>query len=444
MASSSSSSAAVRSWRTAFLTMRDETLASGAGATPSSSIPQLLQHLVFSHSQSLVSAAPHLPPHEVTSDILFMLELVASNCHVPQDMTATFSHTSNLIRDVCRRVSYEISSSSWSLILDSFANMLEYLLNEADSSANAAKITSMMDCLETIRRLISARHRKCSPSEDIQLVKFLLRIIVSSHSELICSSHSIRNQKCAAEMGKRGPRYCSLWEVQTVTFSMLGETVTRDGSSIPDDVWKSMIEVLRRVMDFLASKSLLVEDNVMSRFYASLLHCLHLVLMDPKCSISDHRRDLAQWQIQAWTGLSSSLRMKKMEENIETMKANNAKLYALTAKCDNCSADNNDEFHFSEQSQMVPEDVNNLFNPQDPFHPVEVAKTRQPCPPRAPLQVPRRYPVSQNNRQSNVHWQRQVSGLVQIWTLYDKELIPPLERPPRERRKRVMKEEKNF
>lgn len=74
-------------------------------------------------------------------------------------------------------------------------------------------------------------------------MKFLLRIIVSSHSELICSSHSIRNQKCAAEMGKRVPRYCSLWEVQTVTFSMLGETVTRDGSSIPDDVWKSMIEV---------------------------------------------------------------------------------------------------------------------------------------------------------------------------------------------------------
>jgi hypothetical protein len=110
-----------------------------------------------------------------------MLELVASNCHGPQDMTATFSHTSNLvfarlgalllvlcssvlilaliyssfnlpqIHDVCRRVSYEISSSSWSLILDSFANMLEYLLNKADSSANAAKITSMMDCLETIR-----------------------------------------------------------------------------------------------------------------------------------------------------------------------------------------------------------------------------------------------------------------------------------------------------
>jgi hypothetical protein len=26
-----------------------------------------------------------------------MLELAASNCHGPQDMTATFSHTSNLV-----------------------------------------------------------------------------------------------------------------------------------------------------------------------------------------------------------------------------------------------------------------------------------------------------------------------------------------------------------
>lgn len=68
-----------------------------------------------------------------------ILALIYSSFNLPQ------------IRDVCRRVSYEISSSSWSLILDSFANILEYLLNKADSSANAAKITSMMDCLETIR-----------------------------------------------------------------------------------------------------------------------------------------------------------------------------------------------------------------------------------------------------------------------------------------------------
>jgi hypothetical protein len=65
--------------------------------------------------------------------------------------------------------------------------------------------------------------------------------------------------------------------------------------------------------------------------------------------------------------------MKKMEKNNETMKANNAKLYALVAKFDNCSDDNNDELHCYEQSQMVLEDINNLVNPQDPICHVEVS-----------------------------------------------------------------------
>jgi hypothetical protein len=55
------------------------------------------------------------------------------------------------------------------------------------------------------------------------------------------------------------------------------------------------------------------------------------------------------------------------------IKANNAKLYALVAKFNNCSNDDNDEFHCYEQSQMVPEDVNNLVNPQDPICHVEVS-----------------------------------------------------------------------
>uniref|UniRef100_A0A2N9IEJ3 Integrase catalytic domain-containing protein n=1 Tax=Fagus sylvatica TaxID=28930 RepID=A0A2N9IEJ3_FAGSY len=319
---SSSSSTAVRSWRTAFLTLRDETLTSPGGAT---STHQLIHQLIFSHSHSLISAASELPAHEVTSDLLFLLELVvATGSH---DMSATLTHTSHLIHDVCLRVSFELNPSSWTLILDSFAKMLEYLIHTPDS------LDSIMECLDTIkliyslficnhnaiatciimqcipqsrypflllcipctnfpssclRRLTSIYHRKCSSSQHIQLLKFLLRVISSSHAELLCSFRSIRNQRRAAEMGKRMPRFSRLWEVQTVAFAMLGEIVSRDGSSIPVDVWKSMIEVFRKVMDFLASKSLLVEDNLMSRFYASLLHCLHLALKDPKCSLADH------------------------------------------------------------------------------------------------------------------------------------------------------------
>lgn len=41
-------------------------------------------------------------------------------------------------------------------------------------------------------------------------------------------------------------------------------------------------------MDALASKGLLTEDSVMTTFYYSVLHCLHLVLVDPKGSLSAH------------------------------------------------------------------------------------------------------------------------------------------------------------
>ncbi|XP_059662080.1 uncharacterized protein LOC132308109 isoform X2 [Cornus florida] len=84
------------------------------------------------------------------------------------------------------------------------------------------------------------------------------------------------------------PRYNSLWEVQTVAFTMIGEVFSRVGSSFPLETWQSTIEVLKKVMDVLASRNLLVEDNVMARFYTSLLHCLHLVLVDPKGPLSDH------------------------------------------------------------------------------------------------------------------------------------------------------------
>ena len=323
---SSSSSTAVRSWRTAFLTLRDETLTSPGGAT---STHQLIHQLIFSHSHSFISAASELPAHEVLTFSLFFCYCIMyckNNWHVciwigylrPVvfagiggcdwlsryeryfDSHITFgicsancfsslphlfnSHFLNLsqIHDVCLRVSFELNPSSWILILDSFAKMLEYLIHTPDS------LDSIMECLDTIkllyslficnhnaiatciimqcipqstypflllcipctnfpssclRRLTSIYHRKCSSSQHIQLLKFLLHVISSSHAELLCSFRSIRNQRRAAEMGKRMPRFSRLWEVQTVAFAMLGEIVSRDGSSIPVDVWKSMIEV---------------------------------------------------------------------------------------------------------------------------------------------------------------------------------------------------------
>ncbi|KAL3499129.1 hypothetical protein ACH5RR_041861, partial [Cinchona calisaya] len=46
--------------------------------------------------------------------------------------------------------------------------------------------------------------------------------------------------------------------------------------------------VFRHVMDFLASKGPIAEDCVTATFYYSMLHSLHLVLLDPKGSLSTH------------------------------------------------------------------------------------------------------------------------------------------------------------
>ncbi|MBA0553992.1 hypothetical protein Golob_013127 [Gossypium lobatum] len=272
MAASSSSLTAVRSWRTAFLTLRDETL------TSPPSIPQLVQSLIFSHSHSsLISAASDLPAHEVTSDLLFLIQLVANASQFQHDLVHTFSNTCRLIHDVSHRVSLDLNTSSWALLLDSSTKIIDHFLAKATSSASLYKPT--LECLETLRYLVSENQRKCSLPDDIQLVNVLLHIIARSHTDLISLYSSSRNQKIAIEMGKKLQRNGSLWEVLTASFTMLGELYSRSGSSFP---------VFRKMMDLLASKNLVVEDSIMSRFYASLLHCLHLVLLDPKGSLSEH------------------------------------------------------------------------------------------------------------------------------------------------------------
>lgn len=124
-------------------------------------------------------------------------------------------------------------------------------------------------------------------------MKFLLHILGCSHAEFVCLYNSSAIQRSTAETGKRLHRYSSLWEVQALSFTMLGEAFSRAGSSLPVDIWQSTIEVwmplciclcryksavmsicpcvcfvvkvLRKVIDVIASKSVPREDSVLSR-----------------------------------------------------------------------------------------------------------------------------------------------------------------------------------
>ncbi|KAI9092290.1 hypothetical protein K1719_027790 [Acacia pycnantha] len=286
----SPSPSSVRSWRTAFLTLRDEILT----PPPLTSIAQMLHNLIFSHSHALLSVVPELPSHEVLSDILFMLELVATTSASEEELTQVFTQTSRLIHDVSRRVYLEINALSLTRLLNCFEKMLDLFIGKAVSGDELNRIGSTsstrhaIDFLQAIRYIITPSQRRWSQSEDILLVKFLLNIIVRTQDVSCRRPHSTCKERSSAETSMRLSRDSSSWELQGLAFSMLGEAISRDGSSLPVDIWRSIIEVLRKMMDGLGSKTPIVVDIVMSRFYESFLHCLHLVLSDPKCSVSDH------------------------------------------------------------------------------------------------------------------------------------------------------------
>lgn len=234
-----------------------------------------------------------MPSPEVTSDLMFLMELArnAADSAGVDDMTHTFAQLSHLIYNVNRHVSLDINSSCWALMLESFGRMLDTIFAKASRKrvleGNVVP-KAIGQCLETMRCLISVCKRKCLLSEYAELLNFLISIVAYSHGELFCSSSSSVGQRYVAEFGKRIPGYNSLWEVQTATLTMIGDVFSRVGASLSVDIWKSIVQVLKEVTDVLASKHFLVEDDIMARFYTSLLHCLHLVIMDPKGPLSDY------------------------------------------------------------------------------------------------------------------------------------------------------------
>jgi hypothetical protein len=79
-------------------------------------------------------------------------------------------------------------------------------------------------------------------SEDSILVKFLLDVIVSSQGVSFWLPHSVYKERPAA-IDMSFSTESSSSELQTVAFEMLSEAISRAGSSLPVDTWRSMLEV---------------------------------------------------------------------------------------------------------------------------------------------------------------------------------------------------------
>ncbi|KAJ0964271.1 hypothetical protein J5N97_029393 [Dioscorea zingiberensis] len=282
------SSPGVRSWRTAFLTLRDETLI----PPPPSAILALLQNVVLPHpSATLIAAAVQLPPHEVTSDVVLLAGLASAALECP-DAAAASVQICHLIHDATCSIRLDINSSCWTTMLNFFEKITKQLLYEADTvnfaGVSTTRVEVISEILEIIRHIYRTYGPKSSLSENTELVGILLCLISCLHTELLTVYHSNFPLSPATDIGVISPKSKSLWEMQTIAYSIVGEALSKLGSSISANLWQCVLEGLRKAMDFLASKNLIVEDYVMSRFYATLLHCLHLILSDPKGSLSCH------------------------------------------------------------------------------------------------------------------------------------------------------------
>ncbi|KAK3011803.1 hypothetical protein RJ639_012504 [Escallonia herrerae] len=244
--------ASIRSWRIAFLTLRDETLTS-------QSTPTLINHLIFSQSDALIAAAPALPPHEIHS--------------------------------LSGHVSLEFTSTSWVLVLESFGIMIVILLCRAgtqEGSINNDVITSIKQCLESLRCLFSVYQRTLLLSEVTELLNLLLNILSCSH-ELIYLSISSGNQRFTGEYGKRIPGYNSLREIQATSFTMISEVFSRAGTYLQVDNWQSTIEQFDQVAGFVAVLKMFLNYGLTSK--SQTLMAMNLCFTDHESSTVDLSSD---------------------------------------------------------------------------------------------------------------------------------------------------------
>lgn len=281
-----------RSWRAAFLNLKDPALIL---STPSLLVA--LQHLL-SQSKMLVSTAPDLSSEEVAGDIMLLVDLTSREGLLSDggEWINVVGCICHLILELSCRSQLELKSSSLVTMINFLRGIVESCHEAAWSNStvlkdvigNGSRNKMAVEALQVLTHVIHENGGNMSPFEVTLTLDFLLRLL--SYSNLEASSTAWANIKKVqpAKNYFRSQNVENEIELQTLVFVALGNLFARTGSIVSRETWKSTIEALRKVMDFLASKSYLEEDNVMSRYYAAVLRCLQLVLSDSKGPVAEH------------------------------------------------------------------------------------------------------------------------------------------------------------
>ncbi|PUZ50130.1 hypothetical protein GQ55_6G035500 [Panicum hallii var. hallii] len=287
MASTSTSGGGTRPWRTALLTLRDESLAS---PSPTALLALLRRVLLSPASLSLAASAAALSPHEVGSDVAFLAETAAAVASCP-DADDALRGVCHLIHDIMCKTNMEIDSSGWLAILKFLDKLVKCSIEGAcvkGLTFRTAALNTASECLQILRFWSRDYGRGSSLNENSHSLTVLISIVSCLQAELNLSDKPNGIGISPRDSGSTNNKNSNTWDMIISAFSMVEDVLCKIASSMTEDLWQSVIEVLRKVMDFVTARNLIIESSIMSRFYTSFLRCLHLVLSDPKGSVSGH------------------------------------------------------------------------------------------------------------------------------------------------------------
>lgn len=196
----------------------------------------------------------------------------------------------HLIHGVMCKTNTEIDSSGWLAVLKFLHELVKCSVEGAcvkGLSDRTAALNTLSECMQILRLLSKDFGRSSSVTENSHVLRVLILIISCLQAELNMTDKPSGSGLSSYIPGpsNKNPNTC---DMEISAFSMVEDILCKIASTISEDLWQSVVELLRKVMDFVTARNLIIESNIMSRFYTSFLRCLHSVLSEPKGSLSGH------------------------------------------------------------------------------------------------------------------------------------------------------------
>ncbi|CAD6342554.1 unnamed protein product [Miscanthus lutarioriparius] len=265
MASASTSGGSARPWRTALLTLRDESLAS---SSPTALLELLRRVLLSPATPSLATSAAALSPHEVGSDVAFLADTAAAvaSCPGADDALRSVCH---LIYDVMCKTNMEIDSSGCLAMLKFLDILVKCSIEGAcmkGLSSRTAALNTTSECLHILRFWSRDYGRSVSLTESSHSLTVLVSIVSYLQAELNISDKPANATGISSHnSGSVNSKNSNIWDMKISAFSMVEDILSKVASNMTENLWQSVIEVLRKVMDFVTARNLVIESSVMSR-----------------------------------------------------------------------------------------------------------------------------------------------------------------------------------